>query len=216
MSTKDRILSKSLELFNEGGARNIGTTHIGDALGMSPGNLYYHYRNREEIVAALFDRMEPEFRNALTGDVTPPLSADRFAAFYILSFDILWRYRFFFGALVDLLRRDEELAARYRTFQAWALDALEAIAAQLVKDGSMQQPPGPDGLRSAATNTWLIWLNWIRFVQTTKDDRSITKGDLAKGAFQTLDILTPNLKADFRKAATKILSAATEEATPLA
>ena len=215
MSTKDRILTKSLELFNAGGARTIGTTHIGEALGMSPGNLYYHFRNKEEIVAALFDRMEPEFRAALTGNAAPPLSAERFAGFYILAFDILWRYRFFFGALVDLLRRDDELAARYGAFQSWALEALESIAAQMVNDGSMAKPPGPDGLKSVATNTWLIWLNWIRFVQTTKDDHSITKGDLAQGAFQTMDILVPYLETRFRKSATKILSMATQEATPL-
>ncbi len=215
LSTKDRILNKSLELFNAGGARAIGTTHIGEALGMSPGNLYYHYRNREEIVAALFDRMEPEFHAALTGNATPPLSAERFAGFYILAFDILWRYRFFFGALVDLLRRDDDLAARYDAFQRWALDALESIAAQLVKDGSMAKPPGPSSLKSVATNTWLIWLNWIRFVQTTKDDHAITKGDLAQGAFQTMDILVPHLDAKYRKAASKVLSEATREATPL-
>ncbi len=216
MNTKARILDKSLELFNEGGARSVGTTHIGEALGMSPGNLYYHYRNREEIVAALFDRLEPEFRAALTADLTPPLSPKRFAAFYTLSFDILWRYRFFFGALVDLLRRDEQLAARYDSFQSWALHSLEAIAAQLVKDGSMEKPPGPDGLTSVATNTWLIWMNWIRFLQTTKQDKSITRGDLAQGAFQTFDILKPYLTPGFRRAATKIMSDAAKEATPMA
>ncbi len=215
VNTKTRILDKSLELFNEGGARAIGTTHIGEALGMSPGNLYYHFRNREEIVAGLFDRMEPEFRAALTADLAPPVSAQRFAAFYTLSFDILWRYRFFFGALVDLLRRDPQLESRYGEFQSWALVALEGIAAQLVTDGTMKKPPGSDGLTSVATNTWLIWMNWIRYLQTVKRDDKITRGDLAQGAFQTLDILTPYLTPAFRRSATKILSEATKEATPL-
>ena len=182
---------------------------------MSPGNLYYHYRNREEIVAALFDRMEPEFRSALTADLEPPLSPKRFATFYALSFDVLWRYRFFFGALVELLRRDDQLAARYKVFQSWALDSLEAIAGQLVTDGSMKNPHGQDGLKAVATNTWLIWMNWIRFLQTTKEDRLITRGDLAQGAFQTFDILRPYLAPNFRRAATKILSDATQEMTPL-
>lgn len=183
---------------------------------MSPGNLYYHYRNREEIVAALFDRLEPEFRSALTADLDPPLSPKRFAAFYTQSFDVLWRYRFFFGALVDLLRRDPELAERYTAFQTWALQSLEAIAGQLVSDGSMEAPPPPDGLKAVATNTWLIWMNWIRYLQTTKQDQDITRGDLAQGAFLTFDILKPYLAPSFRRAATKILAGATKEATPLA
>ena len=211
MNTKARILETSLALFNAGGARNVGTTHIGEALNMSPGNLYYHYRNREEIVAAIFDQLEPEFRAALTADLTPPLSPKRFAAFYTQSFEVLWRYRFFFGALVDLLRRDHDLAARYGAFQAWALRSLEAIAAQLVADGSMQKPPAPDGLKAVATNTWLIWMNWIRFLQTTKDDSAITKGDLAQGALQTFDVLKPYLTPAFRRAAVKLISEATKE-----
>ncbi len=215
VSTKDRILAKSLELFNEGGARAVGTTHIGEALGMSPGNLYYHYRNREEIVSALFDRLEPEFRATLTADLDPPLSPKRFAAFYTQSFDVLWRYRFFFGALVDLLRRDPELAERYTAFQTWALKSLEAIAGQLVSDGSMKEPPPPDGLKAVATNTWLIWMNWIQFTQTTKADGSITRGDLAQGAFQTFDILKPYLAPKFRQAAIDILAEAAGEQTPL-
>lgn len=215
MSTKNRILDASLALFNESGARAIGTTHIGDALGMSPGNLYYHYRNREEIVSAIFDRLEPEFRAALTADFNPPVSAERFAAFYTASFDVLWRYRFFFGALVDLLRRDPDLAARYTAFQVWALQSLESIATQLVTDGNMKKPTGPDGLKSVATNTWLIWMNWIRFVQTTKADADITQGDLAQGAFQTFDILKPYLTPAFSRSATKIMSGAVAETTPL-
>jgi AcrR family transcriptional regulator len=170
---------------------------------MSPGNLYYHFRNREEIVAAIFDRMEPEFRAALTADVDPPLSPKRFAAFYTKSFDVLWRYRFFFGALVDLLRRDEELAARYGDFQSWALGSLGAIAAQLVADGAMEKPSGAHGLKAVATNTWLIWMNWIRFVQTTKEDGAIAQADLAQGAIQTFDILKPYLAPAFRRAALK-------------
>jgi len=206
LNTKARILETSLRLFNEGGARNVGTTHIGDALGMSPGNLYYHFRNREEIIAALFDQLEPEFRDALTADLTPPLSAERFAGFYTRSFDVLWRYRFFFGALVDLLRRDEDLSARYNAFQNWALASLEAIAAQLVADGTMQKPSGADGLKAVATNTWLIWMNWIRFVQTSKEDEAITRGDLAQGALQTFDILKPYLTQAFRRAAVKLIT----------
>ena len=57
MTTLERILDAALTLFNEGGTAVASTNHIAAACGISPGNLYYHFRNKEEIIRALFERM---------------------------------------------------------------------------------------------------------------------------------------------------------------
>ena len=79
MSNRERILETALELMNEAGAQAVGTSRIAQALGVSPGNLYYHFKNREDIVRALFAGLDAEFRAILVDDVTPPISAARFA-----------------------------------------------------------------------------------------------------------------------------------------
>jgi len=56
--TRDRILDASLELFNAQGERGVSTNHIAAHLGISPGNLYYHFANKQAIVAELFRRYE--------------------------------------------------------------------------------------------------------------------------------------------------------------
>src|SRR5690554_1343175 len=58
VGTKDKILSASLTLFNELGERNVTTNHIAAHLNMSPGNLYYHFRNKQMIIHALFDQYQ--------------------------------------------------------------------------------------------------------------------------------------------------------------
>ena len=54
MKTRDRILAAALELFNQQGERKVTTNHIAAHLGMSPGNLYYHFKNKQEIIYELF------------------------------------------------------------------------------------------------------------------------------------------------------------------
>lgn len=58
MNTKEKILYAALGLFNENNTQAATTNHIAAALGISPGNLHYHYKNREAIVLALYEQMQ--------------------------------------------------------------------------------------------------------------------------------------------------------------
>ena len=68
--TRSRVLAESLRLFNELGEARVTTGAIAAALGMSPGNLYYHFRNKDQIVEELFARFEERI------DVQPGAAGD--------------------------------------------------------------------------------------------------------------------------------------------
>ena len=53
---QDRIIHSATELFSDQGERNITTNHIAAHLGIGPGNLYYHFRNKEDIIHSIFDQ----------------------------------------------------------------------------------------------------------------------------------------------------------------
>ena len=54
-TTKEKIIETSINLFNEKGCLNTSTRHIADELGISIGNLYYHFKNKEEIVIEIYE-----------------------------------------------------------------------------------------------------------------------------------------------------------------
>ena len=65
MKTRDRILAAALELFNQKYERKVTTNHIASHLKISPGNLYYHFKNKQEIIYELFLQYEERIDTSL-------------------------------------------------------------------------------------------------------------------------------------------------------
>lgn len=107
-ATKDRILQTALNQFNKQGTYAVTTNHIAEACGISPGNLYYHFKNKEAIIYALFERMI----NAWDAE---PLDISRLPPAQLIdqqlekTFHYVWAYRFIHRELSSLLDRDSEL-----------------------------------------------------------------------------------------------------------
>ena len=107
--TRERILETSLALFNERGEPNVTTNHIADELGISPGNLYYHYRNKDDIVEQLFARYEARMDQALlVPEGRLPNLEDVWMQLHLV-FECMWTFRFLYRDLVDIVSRNRKL-----------------------------------------------------------------------------------------------------------
>lgn len=110
MSRKEDILEAARELFNENGTQSSTTNHIAKAMGISPGNLHYHYKNREEIVRLLYIKMRSETKLSVE---ELPKSLAVLHEHEKLLIEIQWKYRFFFKEMLSLFSRDAELEELY-------------------------------------------------------------------------------------------------------
>ena len=112
MKTRDKIIYASLELFNEHGERNITTNHIAAHLNMSPGNLYYHFRNKEDIIRCIFSLYENHLESGFQPYEDKQVDVELLIGYCDAMFYTLWQFRFMYANLADILARDEELKKR--------------------------------------------------------------------------------------------------------
>ncbi|WP_369958548.1 TetR/AcrR family transcriptional regulator [Pseudomonas benzenivorans] len=183
--TRERIVQASLALFNAQGERNVTTNHIAAHLGISPGNLYYHFRNKQAIVAELFGQYEahvdaflrlPEGRALTIADKTLYLKA-------LLA--AMWQFRFLHRDLEHLLDSDAELAARYRLFARRCLEAAQTIYQGFVEAGILRMNAAQ--IEALALNAWILMTSWVRFLGTTAGQTAdLNEDSLRRGIYQVL------------------------------
>ena len=142
--TAERILEVTLELFNRFGEPNVSTTLISAELGISPGNLYYHYPAKDELINTLFDRYEPRSTSCCARPTTSRNVEDAWLFFHML-FELIWQYRFLYRDLNDLL--SQEPAARDATSSSCSQNKSRAV--QAVLDGLRARGSGLEHRRRA-------------------------------------------------------------------
>ena len=103
--TAERILEVTLELFNRFGEPNVSTTLISAELNISPGNLYYHYPAKDELINSLFGRYEKALNELLQAADGVENVEDAWLFFHML-FELIWSYRFLYRDLNDLLSKN--------------------------------------------------------------------------------------------------------------
>lgn len=188
MKTRDRILEVSLLLFNEEGEGELSSVDIANALEISPGNLYYHFKGKDAIIRALFDRFEEEMRVILRGSKGGLASIeDNWVYIYILLEEI-YDFRFFYRDLAGLLRRYPDLAVRFRALVA----AKRQTITRFVDDLERQQliridPRLKPALADQIITTLTFWLAGDALTKEVHDGPAL----IHKTVFQVMCLMVP-------------------------
>jgi AcrR family transcriptional regulator len=189
--TRDRVLDTALRLFNEQGTAAVSTNRIAAADGLSPGNLYYHFAGKQEIIRALHDRYAAAHEELWDAVSPGQASLALLRANVALGMDLAWQYRFLERELLALLRADPQLRARHRDVYERRLGQWVWIGEQLVAKGILRPPRPPATLADLATAIWLIGTNWLPFLEITGDPQAPEQ--VTRGSDIVLAVLEPYL-----------------------
>jgi len=195
MKTRDRILHTSLSLFNVEGEAHTTTIDIANEMDISPGNLYYHFKGKDQIIAELFQQYEHALSHTLTAPIEQPLSSDRGSVednwYYLyVVLEEMYQYRFLYHNLENILQRYPDIKRSFKRLMQLKRAALFAICQTLLQqeviDARDQQLLG---LTDNMTLNLTFWLSYDALLHNNRPPE-IT---IHQGVLQLLTMVAPYL-----------------------
>jgi AcrR family transcriptional regulator len=197
--TAERILEVTLELFNRFGEPNVSTTLISAELNISPGNLYYHYPAKDELINSLFDRYERSLNELLHAADNVRNVEDAWLFFHML-FELIWQYRFLYRDLNDLLSKNRRLETHFQFVLKNKSRAVQSVLDGLSRGGAMQVATRMDMREAEAVATAMVVVltYWLSYEYVRDPRRALepehANAALLRGAFHVLSLLMPYLE----------------------
>lgn len=164
--TKTNILQKAVELFNEHGASAVSMNALAEALGISAGNLQYHYRSKEDVIRAIYEIMYLNWQEIYAG-MDESFNLEVLRGILGKNFNLTWKYRFFYREYAALLRNDPLLGKRFREVQEQRISEQEKLINRLAAKGAVRTVSDSKQIRNVALIGWVLGSTWLSYVEST-------------------------------------------------
>lgn len=161
MGTKERILECALKLFNEKGLENVPTRMISKELQISPGNLTYHFKKKEEIIYALYLQLVNEisivFQSQLSSELTLKSMFEGYQNIYVAQL----KYRFCMIDFVQLMRTQPKIKAHFNELMEFRKIQFSALFQKGVEQGILMPEPFPGLYQMVGLNMSIHGDYWL-------------------------------------------------------
>lgn len=193
--TRERIVETALRLFNDDGLAAVPIHRIATELGISPGNLHYHFRSKRVIVEWLFRRFEDRLGPCLDAAASATALDDLWLSLH-LTYEAIDEYRFVLRDLQVLLNENPGLEPRVQALTARQLLAARTLCAGLTRAGVLDASAEEvDTLALQIVFTTSCWFSFKRLMPARQPG---AYGDAALAAYYTLTLLSPYVVGESR------------------
>jgi AcrR family transcriptional regulator len=186
-STRGRILDACRGLFNERGPADVTTAQIAAAVGINEGNLYYHFKRKEQILEALFGEFEQELRKVAAGGSDP----ERYGDYLSGWFRLMWEWRFFYRDGGLIYRLAPSLRSRLQILSDYGQDQVRRVLEGQSRAGFIQATP--EEIEQLIVNAWIVATYWIDYLRSRHGVAQITREHVNWGALQVMSLFRPYL-----------------------
>ncbi|MBU4215173.1 MAG: TetR/AcrR family transcriptional regulator [Actinobacteria bacterium] len=199
---REDILATARALFETDGIAQVTTGRIAEVAGISPGNLYYWFANKGEIVRALFDEWSAASALPLAADGDPEQVLRALWDRTAVQREVSAGFGFFARELLPLLHADPVLAERYRSNLTDRAAGLGALVELLIDAGLLHRPAPPTTVADLVAVLWLV-------SETAAPFAAVVGGDVLDAPNAPLVVVRPLLTARGRR----VLGLAGDEVT---
>lgn len=163
--SKKKIKKYALDLFNEKDTFSITTNHIALCAKISTGNLYYHYKNKEDIIIDIYEEMIEEFESLKSFEkiLNSQNPLEELSKMYDLYLDIFWDYRFLMrdsSVLLSTLPKFKEIFIQRQNLR---ISEIKMLIEYFISKEIFKQMSKDEILLSAKLN-WFISTYWQNFI----------------------------------------------------
>ena len=191
MKTKEKIIKTAIRLFNNHGTNKITTNHIAKKIEISPGNLYYHFKNKFDIIRAISDQFNSELKSVFKIQINTIFDfRNNITSIYNSFFRIQKSYQFLFTEGMYLAGQDNVVLENYQQLRSTIKEDYHMILKNLIKINILKKETLSiiDDLLNAQ---WLILWNWVN--QSILDGVTYDDLQIKKGIKLSFSIITPHL-----------------------
>lgn len=139
MKTKDRILSTSLALFNDKGLSQVTLRTIAAKMGISQGNLNYHFKKRQDIIEALYFQLVAGMDAAFSRLTNREIDLSILFEVNRSILSVLYEYRFLMLDFVQVMRENQKIRQHYIDLQKGRTIQFNQIVNVLQKKGLVRE-----------------------------------------------------------------------------
>jgi AcrR family transcriptional regulator len=189
--TQNLILDTAIDLFNRYGTARISANRIADTCSLSRGHLYYHFKKKDEIIHAIYDRIAAEVKQNRHDDLNP--TVHHMLEMFDRHLALIWHYRFFYREMMALLAVDEGLRQHFSRDRRNRTLVITKFFQALIGNDVLTGPRDAKTLKNLVTASWIVSDNWINYVAV--ESTALYPDCVSAGYELVIDLFRPYLSA---------------------
>lgn len=189
--TRMRILAICRDLFNERGPGEVTTAQIAAAVGINEGNLYYHFKRKEQILEALFEQYEAALREVAAGNGGFADDPSRHGDYLRGWFNLMWEWRFFYRDIGLIARHAPSLRTKVQNMSDYGQSQVRQMLEHQAEAGLIEADP--EQMDRLIVNAWIIATYWIDYLRLRHGINEVTREHVRWGAEQVASLFMPYL-----------------------
>ena len=165
---------------------------IAAEVGISEGNLWYHFRTKRDLVVALWEQLAESIRLRTTEPTCPDTVLDDFITYSRRTFREMWDFRFLYRDRAEYGRFDEELEQRLRVeVVERGHELLGNFLQNMIKAGHLRAKEAE--IRGITVNVWIVVRYWLDYLAESRGSTTIEPLHIRAGTEQHLALFLPYL-----------------------